>query len=112
MLGRDIYSRTVHGAKISLTVGVGVAAISIGIGLVIGLFAGFLPWFDAIVMRFMDGLMSIPPILLAIALMALAGASIKNVIVAISIAEIPRVVRLVRSLVLGIKEEPFVEAAV
>ena len=81
------------------------------VGLAIGLVAGFVRWLDAIVMRVMDGLMSIPPVLLAIALMALTRASIENVIVAITLAEMPRVVRLVRSLVLTLREQPYVEAA-
>ena len=111
-LGRDVYARTIHGGRISLTVGLTVAAVSTVIGLVIGLLAGYVRWLDAIVMRIMDGMMAIPGVLLAIALISLAGASLGNVIIAITVPEIPRVVRLVRSVVLTIREQPYVEAAV
>ena len=89
-LGRDVYARTIHGSQISLMVGAAVALISTGIGLVIGLLAGYVRWVDAVVMRIMDGLMAIPGVLLAIALISLAGASLTNVIIAICIPEIPR----------------------
>ena len=112
MLGRDVYSRVVYGARVSLSIGIAVAFFSILVGLSIGLVTGYLRWLDAVVMRVMDGLMSIPPVLLAISLMALTRASIENVIVAITLAEVPRVVRLVRSLVLTLREQPYVEAAV
>ncbi|HXO02161.1 MAG TPA: ABC transporter permease [Stellaceae bacterium] len=112
MLGRDIYSRTIYGARVSLTVGISVALFSTGLGLFIGIVTGFYRWVDAIVMRIMDGLMSIPAVLIAIALMALTRASLQNVIFAISVAEVPRVTRLVRSVVLTLREQPFVEAAV
>ncbi len=111
-LGRDVYARTIYGSRISLMVGGAVALISTGIGLCVGLVAGYVRWVDAIVMRIMDGLMAIPGVLLAIALISLAGASLINVIIAISIPEIPRVVRLVRSVVLTIREQPYVEAAI
>jgi peptide/nickel transport system permease protein len=111
MLGRDVYSRVLYGTRVSLSVGIAVAIVSTLLGLAIGLVTGFVRWLDAIVMRVMDGLMSIPPVLLAIALMALTRASIENVIAAITLAELPRVVRLVRSLVLTLREQPFVEAA-
>ncbi len=111
-LGRDIYARVVYGARASLLVGVAVALISVTIGLVIGLVSGYIRWLDAIVMRVMDGLMAIPAILLAIALVSLSSAGLVTVIVAIVVPEIPRVVRLVRSVVLSIREEPYVEAAI
>lgn len=112
LIGRDVYSRTVYGARVSLIVGLGVAILSIVFGLMVGLLSGFVRWVDGVMMRVMDGVMAIPSILLAVALIALTGASLKNVIIAITVAEIPRVARLVRSVVLSLKEQPFVEAAI
>ncbi len=111
-LGRDIYSRTLHGGRISLTVGIGAAVFATLIGLVIGLVSGYSRAVDAVMMRIMDGLMAIPEILLAIVLVAITSASIENVIMAITIPEVPRVARLVRSIVLTIREQPYVEAAI
>ncbi len=110
-LGRDVYARMVYGARISLLVGLLVALISIVGGSLVGLLAGYFARVDAVVMRLMDGIMAIPSILLAIALVALLGASVKVVIIAIAIPEIPRVARLVRAVVLSVRDLPFVEAA-
>ncbi|KAA2215328.1 ABC transporter permease [Pseudoroseomonas oryzae] len=112
MLGRDVYSRVLYGTRVSLMVGFGVAFFASVIGLAIGLVSGFVRWADSIIMRIMDGLMSIPSILLAIALMALTRGSVGNVILAITIAEIPRVSRLVRGVVLSLREQPYVDAAI
>ena len=111
-LGRDIYSRVIYGARVSLLIGALVASISAAVGLLIGLTTGYVRWLDGFVMRIMDGLMSIPGILLAIGLVSLSRAGLRTVILAIVIPEVPRVVRLVRSVVLSIREEPYVEAAV
>jgi peptide/nickel transport system permease protein len=110
-LGRDIYSRTIYGARISLTVGFSVAIVTLFTAVGIGLPAGYYPKLDAVIMRIMDGLMSIPSILLAIALAALLGGSMQNVIIALTVVETPRSVRVVRSSVLSLREQMFVDAA-
>lgn len=110
-MGRDIFARTLYGARVSLLVGSCVALLSVAIGIVVGTVAGFSRWLDAIVMRIMDGMMAIPGILLAVALMTLIQASVQTVIIAIALPEIPRVVRLVRALVLTIREQPYIQAA-
>lgn len=110
--GRDIYSRVLYGTQVSLLVGFFTALASLAVGIFLGLFAGYLRWADNLIMRFMDGLMSIPAILIAIALVAMWRGSLLTVIIAITVPEIPRVTRLVRSLVLSIREEPYVEAAI
>jgi peptide/nickel transport system permease protein len=110
--GRDIYSRVLYGTRVSLLVGVIVALFALSLGTLFGLLAGYFRRVDAILMRVMDGLMAIPGILLAIALVAAWGAKLSTVIIAIAIPEIPRVTRLVRSLVISIREEPYIEAAI
>ncbi len=110
--GRDIYSRVLYGARVSLIIGFSVALLASVTGLCIGLVSGTFRRADSVIMRIMDGLMSIPPILLAIALMALTRASVENVVIAITIAEIPRVSRLVRGVVLSLREQAYVDAAI
>lgn len=110
--GRDVLSRIIYGGRVSLLIGFGATLVSIALGLVIGLFSGFFRILDAILMRVMDGVMAIPAILLAIAVVSLSGASVFTVMIAITIPEIPRVARLVRSVVLSAREEPYVEAAI
>lgn len=110
--GRDIFSRVLIGGQLSLIIGIATAVVSVLLGLVIGMIAGFFRTADAIIMRAMDALMAIPSILLAIALVALNRPSVGSVIAAITIPEIPRVVRLVRAVVLSAREEPYVEAAI
>ncbi len=111
-LGRDVYSRVIYGTRVSLIIGVAVSAIAVAIGLVIGLISGYIRWLDGIIMRIMDGLMAIPGILLAIALVSIWRAGIITVIFAIVVPDVPRVVRLVRSVVLTVREEPYVEGAI
>jgi peptide/nickel transport system permease protein len=111
-LGRDVYSRVIYGTRVSLAVGIAVSLIAVAIGTMIGLISGYIRWLDGIIMRFMDGLMAIPGILLAIALVSIWRAGLITVIFAIVVPDVPRVVRLVRSIVLTVREEPYVEGAV
>jgi peptide/nickel transport system permease protein len=110
-VGRDVYSRTIYGTRVSLIVGFAVAVISTFSAAMVGVVSGYYRKFDAVIMRVMDGLMSIPSVLLAMALMALLGGSVQNVIIALCVVESPRAIRIVRSSVLSLREQMFVDAA-
>ena len=111
-LGRDIWSRTLYGGRVSITLGISVALLAVFFGTFAGLLSGYFRWVDAVMMRVMDGFMSIPAILFAISLIAMFGNALVIVVTAIAIPSIPRIARLVRSVVLSVREEPYVEAAI
>lgn len=110
-LGRDVYSRVIYGTRVSIVVGIAVAVFAIAIGTMIGLISGYVRWLDSAIMRVMDGLMAIPGILLAVALVSIWRGGLLTVIFAIVVPDVPRVARLVRSIVLSVREEPYVESA-
>ena len=110
--GRDVYSRVLYGSRSSLLVGLGTVVTTVIFGVFLGVIAGYFRLADAIIMRILDGIMAIPGILLAIALVSISGASLRTVLVAIAIPEIPRITRLVRSVILSVRNEAYVEAAI
>ena len=109
--GRDIYTRTIYGSRVSLLVGISVALIAVAAGIVIGILAGYYRRLDAVIVRVLDGVMSIPIVLLAMALVALLGGSVQNVIIALCVSETPRAARVVRASVLGLREQMYIDAA-
>lgn len=109
--GRDVFSRVIHGTRVSLRIGIAVTVATGVLGVFFGLLAGYVRWLDNFLMRFMDGLMAFPGVLLAIALAAALGPSELNAVIALTITFTPRTARIVRSSVLVIRELPYVEAA-
>ena len=109
--GRDIYSRTLHGGRVSLMVGFFVAIFTTAVGMVIGLISGYTPKLDMIIQRVMDAIMSFPTLLLALALVAMLGSSLWNVIGVITFVDTPRMVRIVRATVLSLREQMYIDAA-
>jgi peptide/nickel transport system permease protein len=110
-LGRDLYTRTIFGARLSLEVGSMVMFITVFLGVLFGLMAGYFRALDMMIMRFMDAVMAFPALLLSIALMAMLGSSLRNVVIALAIVFTPRTTRVVRASALALKESVFVEAA-
>ena len=111
-MGRDMYSRIVHGARISLAVGAGAMGLGALIGISVGLASGYLGgWFDLLVQRLLDIMQSLPLLVMAIVMAAALGPSLRNTIIAIAIPLVPTVARVVRSNTLSLREQPFVEAA-
>jgi peptide/nickel transport system permease protein len=111
-LGRDLFRRVLHGARISLTVGFFAVSLAVIIGSLLGLLAGFIGgWFDTIAVWLMDLLLAFPPILLAIAIVSVLGADLRNTMLAVSIVEIPIFGRIARSAVIAIRNQEFVTAA-
>ena len=112
VMGRDVYSRIIHGARISLAVGIASTLLGGGLGVIIGLLSGYLlGWFDLVMQRLMDIMQALPLLVMALVMAASLGPSLENTIIAISIPLVPNVARVIRSTTLSIREMPFVEAA-
>jgi peptide/nickel transport system permease protein len=110
-LGRDIWSRTIYGARLSLIVGLATGQLATLAGTILALVAGYYRWLDEVIMRILDGLMALPGVLLAITIMAAVGPRVENIILALSLVYLPRCARVARSAVLVVREHTYVEAA-